>query len=184
MLPPYSSEFAADKIVRLSYHLQYGNLTTMSSKTIARERLVGGMMRVCLQWVLETIDAEMRAAGYDDLGRFHINLFRHDTPDGLRPTEVAERLGITKQSVNELVRDLEARGYVVLEPDPSDGRARIIQLTARGRRLVRDAHAAAAKAEQAIAQVLGPRRFDDFRGSLQKLVSHIEAGDVSTSGRG
>jgi DNA-binding MarR family transcriptional regulator len=153
----------------------------MSSTTVPRERLVGGMMRICLQWVLETIDAEMRVAGYDDIGRFHMNLFRHDTPDGLRPTEVADRLGITKQSVNELVRDMEARGYVVLEPDPSDGRARIIQLTARGRRLARDAHEAAAAAERAIAEVLGARRFADFQGSLREVVSHIEAGDLSIS---
>jgi DNA-binding MarR family transcriptional regulator len=52
--------------------------------------------------------------------------------DGLRPIELAERLRITKQSVNDLLGHLEQHGYLIREPDPADRRARVLRLTAKG----------------------------------------------------
>ena len=45
---------------------------------------------------------------------------------------LAEEVGITKQSVNDLLGHLEGRGYLVRVPEPVDGRARVIRLTAKG----------------------------------------------------
>ena len=89
-------------------------------------------------------------------------------------------LQITKQSVNDLVRDMEERGYLVRVPDPNDGRARIIRLTAKGHRLEQAVYEAAGSAEQTIAHVLGPRRFAQMRESLDQLAQQITAGDMPT----
>jgi DNA-binding MarR family transcriptional regulator len=62
----------------------------------------------------------------------HWTLLRYPGPDGLRPSEVAARNGLSKQAINNLLRELEALGYVGLEPDPEDRRARVISLTDRG----------------------------------------------------
>src|SRR5437899_3070327 len=51
---------------------------------------------------------------------------------GARPTALAQRAGITKQAISQLVQELEKRGYVEQIPDPTDTRAKIIRLTARG----------------------------------------------------
>jgi DNA-binding MarR family transcriptional regulator len=51
---------------------------------------------------------------------------------GARPTALAERAGITKQAISQLVRELEARGYVEQVPDRTDTRAKIVRLTDRG----------------------------------------------------
>jgi DNA-binding MarR family transcriptional regulator len=139
---------------------------------------VGGMMRMAQKWVMDQLYAQIRASGYEDLGRFHVDMFRANIPDGLRPTEVAEQLGITKQSVNQAVRDLEAGGYLTLEPDPTDGRARVIRLTAKGHRLHDLAYTVALSAEQAIARQLGPRRFSEFKKSLEEINEHIANGDL------
>jgi DNA-binding MarR family transcriptional regulator len=139
---------------------------------------VGGMMRIAQQWVMDQIYAQVCAKGYDDLGQFHIGMFRANIPDGLRPTEVAKRLGITKQSVNQIVRDLEERGYLRLVPDPTDGRARVIRLTAKGQRLHDVAYELAVAAEEAMARLLGPRRFTEFRTALAEINEHIAAGDM------
>ena len=48
---------------------------------------------------------------------------------------LADQLQITKQSVNDLLRHLEQHGYITRQHDPTDGRARIVRLTAKGRRL-------------------------------------------------
>ena len=73
------------------------------------------------------------AAGYTDIRPGHGCVFGNVDPDGSRLTEIAERAFMTKQSVGEVATDLERLGYVERVPDPTDGRAKIIRLTDRGR---------------------------------------------------
>jgi DNA-binding MarR family transcriptional regulator len=140
-------------------------------------------MRLAHQWILEQVYDGVVAAGFEDLGRAHVRMFRYPTPDGLRPSELADKLQITKQSVNDLLADMEARGYLVRVPDPSDGRARVIRLTAKGRQLERVVYDGARSAELAIAELLGPRRLAQLRRALDEVVSHISKGEVATRRR-
>ena len=141
---------------------------------MTRGRYVGALLRPCWQWVWGRIFTGIAAAGYDDLNPAHIGLFRYPTLDRLRPTEVAKQMQITKQSVNELVGDLEQRGYLTREPDPTDGRARIIRLTTKGRRLERVINAQARAAELEIAEHLGPRRFAQLQAALTEFAAYAD----------
>ena len=76
-----------------------------------RSRYVGALMRVGWQWVRDQIYAGVVAAGYDDLNPAHVGLIRYPTLSGLRPTQLAEQVGITKQSVNDLLGHLERHNY-------------------------------------------------------------------------
>jgi DNA-binding MarR family transcriptional regulator len=73
------------------------------------------------------------ATAYSDIRVSHGCVFGTIDPEGTRLTDLAERAHMTKQSVGEVASDLEQRGYVERVPDPSDGRAKIIRLTERGR---------------------------------------------------
>jgi DNA-binding MarR family transcriptional regulator len=150
----------------------------MSSVAETRTPFVGSRLRIVYLWVLEQIYANVSAAGFDDLGRFHVGMFRYPTAEGRRPSELAELLQITKQSVNDLLRDMEARGYLELAPDASDGRARIIRLTAKGHHLEQVVHQAAGSVSHQIADILGARRYTAFMSSLDEIVERIAAGDV------
>jgi hypothetical protein len=57
--------------------------------------------------------------------------------DGTRLTELAARADMTHQSMGELVDTLESRGYLTRRPDPADGRARLVCLSAKGTRMLR-----------------------------------------------
>jgi DNA-binding MarR family transcriptional regulator len=127
------------------------------------------MMRVVWQWVRDQMYAGVVAAGYDDLNAAHVGLWRYPGLDGLRPSEVADHVGITKQSVNDLLGHLERQGYLGRLPDSADGRARVIRLTSKGQRLEQTIYAEAQAAQTRIAEILGPRRFDQLHGSLQLL---------------
>ena len=70
---------------------------------------------------------------YNDIRITHGCVFGNIEPDGSRLTDLAERAHMTKQSVGEVATELEQRGYLERVPDPSDGRAKIIRLTERGR---------------------------------------------------
>ena len=139
---------------------------------------VGSMMRTTVNWIMDCIYEHVVAAGFDDLGRAHVRLFRFPTAEGLRPSELADRLQVSKQSVNDLLHDLEARGYLVREPDPRDRRARVVRLTDRGRALEDAAYEGAASAQRLIAEQLGARRFAQMRDALQDVSARIVAGEL------
>jgi DNA-binding MarR family transcriptional regulator len=146
----------------------------MSSEGSEPGRYVGALLRPCWQWVWGRISTGVAAAGYDDLNPAHIGLFRYPTLDQLRPTEVARQMHITKQSVNDLLGDLEERGYITRQPDPTDGRARIIRLTTKGRRLETVIKAQARAAELEIAEHLGPRRFAQLQSALTEFAAYAD----------
>jgi uncharacterized protein YeaO (DUF488 family)/DNA-binding MarR family transcriptional regulator len=56
--------------------------------------------------------------------------------DGLRIGTIAERVGQSVPSASRLVGRLEHRALVVSERDPADGRASLVRVTERGRRVV------------------------------------------------
>jgi DNA-binding MarR family transcriptional regulator len=111
-----------------------------------------------------------------------VALFRYESLDGQRPSRVAEAMNVTRQSVNDLLRDLQQQGFITIRADRSDRRARVIRLTARGRRLDVTVRGQARAAERELARVLGRRRFRALHEALLAL-EHIarHPGDPATS---
>ena len=145
----------------------------MSSEGPNEGPYLGGLLRVCWQWIREQIFDGVRAAGYDDLKPSHVGLFRYPTLDRQRPSELADQLQITRQSVNELLGDLEELGYVTRETDPANKRARLVRLTASGRRLEKTINSQARIAELKIAELLGSRTFSQLRDALEQLAGQL-----------
>ena len=134
---------------------------------------VGAMLGAVWQWVRDQLYSGVVAAGYDDLNAAHVGLWRYPGLEGLRPSQLAERRGITKQSVNDLLAHLEQHGYLLRVPDSADGRARVIRLTSKGWRLQQAIYAEAGAAQLRIAEILGPRRFAQLHSSLQLLTEQL-----------
>jgi DNA-binding MarR family transcriptional regulator len=97
-------------------------------------------------------------------------LFRYPTIANVRPTVLAEQMGLSKQAMNDVCRQLERSGYIELRPDPEDGRARLITLTPQGEELLLDVRAAAAEAAEEWERALGKKRFEAFHKALLDLV--------------
>jgi DNA-binding MarR family transcriptional regulator len=58
-----------------------------------------------------------------------------------RVGELARSEGVAQPTMTQSVQGLEATGLVVRRPDPADGRGCVVELTAKGRALVRRARA-------------------------------------------
>jgi len=84
----------------------------------------------------EALQARLVAAGFEDHRLVHHNVMAHVTHEGIRLTELADKAGITKQAMSELVTDLERLGYLQRRADPNDGRAKLIRFTDKGRAAV------------------------------------------------
>jgi DNA-binding MarR family transcriptional regulator len=118
--------------------------------------------------MVEELVDRLRAGGFEDMTAAHHPLFENIDPGGTRLTVLAARAGMTHQSVGELVNALEQRGYVERRRDPSDGRVRLVVLTARGRDAVRLAVKEIAAIEAAWLERVGAAGFElDVRGLLR-----------------
>jgi DNA-binding MarR family transcriptional regulator len=148
----------------------------MSSETGERTPYIGALMLVGWQWVRAQVFEGVLEAGYSDLTRAHVGLFRYPTLDRLRPTEIAEKMQITRQSVHDLLGHLEERGYLTRQPDPSSKRSRIVRLTPKGQRLELEIRDRARQAEEDMAEILGPTRFAELRKALEALIPQLVTG--------
>lgn len=93
---------------------------------------LGTLLGAATRRLAEELNLGLRAAGFDDLRAAHAPLFQAIEAEGTRLTDVAAAIGTTKQATGELVRYLEQRGYVDIGTSPSDRRAKLVYLTAKG----------------------------------------------------
>lgn len=108
-------------------------------------------------------------AGFTDITLAQARVAARISPQGSRVTDLAEQARVTKQSAAFLVEQLEAAGYVQRVPDRTDGRARLVQLTPRARRLARVADA---EVEQVLAEWsnhVGQERLEQLHQTLLDL---------------
>jgi DNA-binding MarR family transcriptional regulator len=86
----------------------------------------------------------------------HIHITRHLALEGSRLGELAERAGMSKQAMGDLVDQCEAWGLVTREPDPRDGRARVVRFTPTGIAWLQAFKDAVAQAEAEFRAEVGP----------------------------
>ena len=136
---------------------------------------------VLLRLLLRTTQAETKdlverlvALGHRGVSPSAIGLLGNLDTEGTRLTVLAARTGNTRQAVGQLVRDLEARGYVERAPDPADGRAVLVRHTATGRRLLADALAEMDDIERGYEAIIGTHRMTALKKALSMLADAVE----------
>jgi DNA-binding MarR family transcriptional regulator len=91
-------------------------------------------------------------------------------PDGERTVDLAQRAGITRQSMGEVVRDLVALGVVEMVPDPADGRAKLVRYTEAGLAQAWRGYEHIQDLERRFAEELG----DDYEAARRVLERVVE----------
>jgi len=82
--------------------------------------------------------------------------------------ELADAMGIEAPNATTLVADLEAQGLARRRPHPTDGRAKVVEATAKGKRLARQANAILSTPPAALA-ALSPEDLTTLRRILASL---------------
>lgn len=115
------------------------------------------------------VSAAFTERGFGDLRPALIAVATHVRADGTRITELAERAQLTKPTVVVAVDELVRLGYAERVPDPADGRAKLVTLTARGQEAERVGRGIIAEVRDAWAAQLEPGEMDQLEGLLRKL---------------
>lgn len=96
-------------------------------------------------------------------------------PEGSRPVDIAHAMGVSRQHVHAVVRELVAAGILTTAPDPTSGRDRLIVPTPDGERRRRRAVTQLAELEDELARRLDPGELDQARRTLARLWSPSSA---------
>jgi DNA-binding MarR family transcriptional regulator len=137
--------------------------------------LIGALLRMPWENVHERMLAGLRERGFTDLGAAHLSVLQWPGPDGLRPSELAARIRMSKQALNYLLGQLERLGYLQRHDDPRDQRFKRIALTDRGRRAAKAMRDIVREVETDWERQLGPERFAQLRLLLTDLNNHVAA---------
>ncbi|MBV1857994.1 MAG: MarR family transcriptional regulator [Nannocystaceae bacterium] len=145
----------------------------------ARKRASLGQVLIKAARLLnEQAMARVRELTWQDVRPTHTTLFPHIDLEGTRITEIAQRMGLSKQAVGQLVTELESMDVLERVPDPTDGRAKLVRFARRdGRLILLDGLAVLAEFEDGLVKDLGRARIDALRENLGALLDVLESRD-------
>jgi len=137
------------------------------------------LLGACNAALNERVLGDIRRAVGDDV-RFNDGyLFQHLVPGATSVTDLARKLGVSQQAASQQVADLQARGLVDRRADPRDARARLVELSDRGRQVVEAGRRSRAAVNDELADLLGVpgrdalldglTRVSDATGALEQL---------------
>ena len=89
-------------------------------------------------WVELGIRSYLRSRGSPEFTRSEGIIIANITLGHERPSEIARQLGVSRQAVHQQLRQMQVKGIVILEPDPSDRRGKIVRVTDLARKMNED----------------------------------------------
>ena len=151
----------------------------VTSRDPAPDRLAIGQLLVrLLREFRDDLAAPRAGAGYGDVREPHFQIFGNIRMGGIRLTELADRAQLSLAATSELVNDLADLGYLTRRPDPADGRAKLIDLTSRGRDLMGAAGNRVADIEGRWSALVGERNFRQMCHTMQRLLDGLDPDDA------
>jgi DNA-binding MarR family transcriptional regulator len=104
----------------------------------------------------------------------HMTLFPHLDFHGIRLTDLAARVGVTKQAAGQLVDDLAVLGMVERISDPTDRRAKRVRFSRRGYVALMHGLGVLRELEEALGDAIGRQRMRALNETLKLLISALE----------
>lgn len=110
------------------------------------------------------------AAGLTGLRTAHALLLVPLAEGDRHASDLAAHLGVSRQAMAQMIATLERNGYLERRLDPSDGRAKLIGLTARGREAREVMNTTGRAIDSDWEKVLGGSRLVELRESVRQLL--------------
>ena len=93
--------------------------------------------------------------------------------DGLKGSELADRLGVEPPTITRMIRRMESCGFVERRPDPADARSFRVHLTEKGRALEEPVARVWEEAEKKTLQGISPEETLVLRQLLARIRKNL-----------
>ncbi|MEG1452297.1 MarR family winged helix-turn-helix transcriptional regulator [Brevundimonas sp.] len=118
------------------------------------------------EWFDEGLQNSLREAGWPHLTRPESMVMMHVQMNIVRPADIARSLRLTRQAVHSTIQTMVKRGIFEMADDPEDGRIRIVQLTAMGDAMRRDARTIVERLTESLVPRIGEEGVAALRKAL------------------
>ena len=123
-------------------------------KKIPASNVARGLMGAARSHIAAVV-ARLAARGYVDFPFASASLLWLLDEGGTRSTVLAQRAGVTKQAMSQLVRLMERQGYLEQVPDAADTRAKVVRMTSRGAAVKSACEAVREELNREVAEAVG-----------------------------
>lgn len=113
----------------------------------------------------------LRAHGFTDINPVHAAMLRRVDEGGTHISDIAARMGVTKQAAAQLVSRTAVLGYVTCRPDPHDSRKKMVRCTNRGNRFLGYLEGVVADSVSDVASVIGKKRLHELEETLKLIAA-------------
>ena len=120
------------------------------------------------------LSSRLTRLGFPQLRPGHVQLLGAIGPDGVRLAELVSLLSLPKQTVGDLIDDLERMRMVERFPDPDHGVAKRVRLGPRGKLWATEVRRVSSETEARWATRLGSKKMKSLRALLEELAATCE----------
>lgn len=122
-----------------------------------------GLMTSLLEgfmWLDRGLQQNLQAQGLPSVRRLESMVLVYVASGIQRPSDLARTLGVTRQSINSAIRELEEKRLIELAPDQADKRCKLIRFSREGRPVHLAAATIMSNLEAALTDRLGEQTID------------------------
>lgn len=129
----------------------------------------------------QQIDARLEKLGFPPLRPAQAQLLALVEPGGLRLTDLVAVMKLPKQTLGDMIDDLETQRFVERYPDPEHGVIKRVRLGARGKALAAEVRKVSDASEARWADAIGKAKMKTLRALLEELAASLEPTATGTA---
>ncbi len=121
----------------------------------------------------EWAESQWKADGWENIRPDHLRLISIVADDSVSNNELARRAGVSKQAMSKMVADLERHGFIDVQPDPNDSRAKIISMSNSGVDFLEYFQTCNKPIEKQFREIIGEEKTEKLREILSELAEGL-----------
>lgn len=129
---------------------------------------MGRLLLEAFDWFDRSLLASLKEQGWPELSHSQSMVMAYVGNEGIRISELARRLGVSRQAAQKSVKELERLKLLRTAVDPTNSSAKTVVLTTRGKANVAAAMSAFSEIETRLARRIGDSELASMRTTLEK----------------
>lgn len=121
----------------------------------------------------EWAQKQWKADGWENIRPESLRLIAILRTDVVNNNELAKRARVTKQAMSKMVNDLELHGFIDVNPDPNDSRAKIISVSNKGADFLEYFYNSSKLIEKQFTAIIGKEKTEMLISLLGELTEGI-----------
>lgn len=133
----------------------------------------GRLIYIIFRYIHEWASVRWKEDGWENLQPDHLRLISIVGSDNVSNNELAKRARVSKQAMSKMVNQLEKFGFIDVQPDPKDSRAKMISVSNNGAEFLQYFNSCGMLLVDDFAEVLGEKKAKQLIPLLGDLAEGI-----------